>query len=184
MTHDSIPCITILTTDQMQDWMDGNLAGRGEEHFRRLADFWRDTEQAERVIWAAWWESGQLLGQESNEQKTLIGQITVQHHSHYPPFGRNGIFEIVDLWVHKDARNQGIGRKLLESAIDYARQQHCSAIGLGVGITHDFGAAQRLYISAGFMPDGTGIWAHGHQLRQGDKLTLDDGVIMMWVKQL
>lgn len=181
MTHDSIPCISILTTDQMHDWMDGNLTGRGDEHFRRLAGFWQDVENGDRVIWAAWETNGENGG---NEQNRLIGQITVQHGSHYPPFGRNGIFEIVDLWVHPDSRKHGIGRQLLHHAIDYAKAQNRPAIGLGVGITHDFGAAQRLYISEGFMPDGTGLWVDGHQAKEGEKLVLGDGVIMMWVKNL
>ncbi len=176
MTHDSIPCITILTTDQMQDWMDGNLDGRGERHFRRLAGFWQDVENGERVIWAAW--------QTVNGVKTLIGQITIQHHSHYPPFKKHRTAEIVDLWVHPEARRHGTGRQLLNAAIDYTRENGHSSIGLGVGITHDFGAAQRLYTSAGFMPDGTGLWVQGHQAKEGETLTLEDGVIMMWVKTL
>lgn len=177
MTHDSIPCITILTTDQMQDWMDGNLQGRGDRHFRRLAGFWQDVENGTRVIWAAWQK------QQDGTQR-LLGQISVQPESYYPPFRRGKICEIVDLWVHPDSRKQGVGRQLLDAAIDYARQHGCSAIGLGVGITGDFGPAQRLYVSAGFMPDGSGLWHHGTQSREGDTLTIGDSTIMMWVKTL
>lgn len=177
MTHDSIPCITILTTDQMQDWLDDNLTGRGERHFRRLVGFWQDVENGLRVIWAAWRKN-------QDGSQTMIGQITVQHQSFYPPFGKNGIFEIVDLWVHPSARQNGVGKGLLQAAINYAQQHQCPAIGLGVGVTHDFGAAQRLYTANGFMPDGTGLWSQGHQAEEGETITLQDGVIMMWVKKL
>lgn len=175
----SIPCITILTTDQINDWMDGNLAARGDHHLRRLAHFWQEAEKGDRIIWAAWGEEPDDTG-----KCPFLGHITLQEESQYPPFQRNKIFEIVDLWVHPDARQHGIGRQLLRATIDYARAHNCTALGLGVGVTHDFGAAQRLYVHEGFVPDGTGIWVQGHQPDEGDTISLQDGVIMMWVKTL
>lgn len=168
----SIPCIALLTTGQIQDWMDGNLAGRGEQHLRRLAGFWQEAEQGGRLIWAAW------------DGKRLAGQITLQHESQYPPFRKHAIPEIVDLWVHPQDRGRGTGRRLLQHAIAHARDAGRKAIGLGVGVTASFGAAQRLYVLEGFVPDGSGLWVNGRQPHADETVSLQDNVLMMWVKTL
>src|ERR1700674_5483132 len=55
------------------------------------------------------------------------------------------------MYVHPDARNSGIGRKLIEAVIDYARQ-HVELIQLSV--VSDNEPARRLYACLGFVEYG------------------------------
>lgn len=164
--------IVLLTETDLPRWIDTGIAARGDAHLRRLLDFARDAESGARVIWAAW---------RDNE---LLGQITLQYDSEYPPFRQQQIAEIVDLWVAPGARRNGTGKALLDHAVNHMRQRNAAMIGLGVGITADFGPAHRLYSQAGFMPDGTGLWIKGKQATAGDMVTLGDDVLMMWTKSL
>lgn len=161
-----------LEMDEAEKWLDDMTALRGDEHLRRLIRFLDEMSANKRMIWVA------------KGKSQFCGMITVQYGSEYPPFGRKGIFEIVDVWVSEKQRKHGIGRALLRAAVDFAASRKAPAIGLGVGITADFGPAHRLYASEGFMPDGSGTWGNGKQLEEGARVTLNDHVIMMWVKAL
>lgn len=158
---------------QYDSWLDANIASRGPDHAHRLTRFLQQCENGERLIWAAWDAAGRFLG-----------HITLQYGSEYPPFHRRRIPEIVDLWVEPAARRHGIGKKLLVEVIAEGKRIKAPAIGLGVGITRDFGAAHCLYAKTGFIPDGSGVWAQGHPTQEGDVITLGHDVIMMWVKGL
>jgi GNAT superfamily N-acetyltransferase len=59
--------------------------------------------------------------------------------------------------VLPDYRKQGIGTKLIEACEQAEKEQGRALIGLGVGLTADYGNAQRLYIHLGYIPDGRGI---------------------------
>lgn len=172
MNSDPTSSITILTDDQIENWLDQSAALRGEDHLRRLIGFAQDMQDGRRIIWTA------------RDGDRLLGQVTLQHESEYPPFRKGGIFEIVDLWVDHAQRRNGVGRGLLNIAIEYARARHCPAVGLGCGVTANFGAAHCLYASRGFMPDGSGLWVQGHQAKMDETVTLGEGVLMMWVKAL
>lgn len=162
----------ILVRADVEDWIDANVAARGIDHVRRLARFWDEAEQGSRQIWVMWY--GDIF----------LGHITVQPQSAYPAFKKAGIPEIVDLWVAEQAREQGVGARLLIKAIEYARENRSPAIGLGVGVTHDFGPAHCLYFKHGFRPDGTGLWVKGRQPSMGDKIALCEQALLMLVKPL
>ena len=125
-----------------------------------------------RIILAAW------------KGDDFLGHITVQDQSLYTPFRRHNIPEIVDLWVQPDYRRLGVARALLTEAEHYARGKNAAMLGMGVGITQDYGAAHRLYASFDFKPDGSGAWKSGVNLKNGDTVAIDDDVMLMWVKEL
>ena len=56
--------------------------------------------------------------------------------------------------------------------------------GIRVGLTADFGSAQRLYIKRGYVPDGCGISRHGRFLRYGDMITVDDDLTIGFTRSL
>ncbi len=45
-----------------------------------------------------------------------------------------------------------------------ARAEGCSNLGIGFDLCADYGAAQRLYVSLGFAPDGNGVTSKGLRL--------------------
>ena len=58
------------------------------------------------------------------------------------------------------------------------------AVGIGVGLTPDYGAAQRLYVKRDYIPDGFGISQNGIFPKFGDKITVDDDLNLYFIKDL
>ncbi len=113
----------------------------------------------------------------------FAGYLTVCWVSTYEPFHSAGIPEIVDFNVLPEFRRQGIGSALMdvaESAI--AHVSHVA--GIGVGMTPDYGAAQRLYVLRGYVPDGHGLYYRNHQTSYGDKVAVDDDLVLYFTKEL
>jgi hypothetical protein len=59
-----------------------------------------------------------------------------------------------------------------------------SSAGIGVGMTPDYGAAHRLYILRGYVPDGRGLHYKDHQLAYGEGTTVDDELALFFTKAL
>ncbi len=92
--------------------------------------------------------------------------------------------EIQDLNVLKEHREQGIGRAIIEFCERLAKDKKCSEMGIGVGLDSSFGAAQRLYVKMGYIPDGQGVSYDRKQLACGDFKPIDDNLCLMMTKQL
>jgi len=164
--------ITLLNDDLLDEWLAANETGRGHYHTERLLRLWQETLDGKRYIFTAWKNGG------------FLGHVTLQIQSEYPPFRKHRIPEIVDVWVQPFARQQGIGQALLDAAIHQARLQSAPAVGMGVGITAEYGPAHILYGKNGFAPDGSGLWVEGVQVGEHEKIALGPEAIMMWVKPL
>ena len=102
----------------------------------------------------------------------------------YAPYKRFGIYEIQDLNVLHDFRQKGLASALVESCEGVARQDECAEFGISVGLSADYGPAQRLYCKLGYLPDGQGITYDRQTLKHGDSVTLDDDLCLMMVKVL
>ena len=111
-----------------------------------------------------------------------VGYVTVKWQSDYKPFQEKNIPEINDLNVLPDHRKQGIGSQLLQEA-ENAAFEKSDAVGLGVGLYADYGAAQQLYICKGYIPDGNGITYNNEQITPGEKVIVDDELLLWLVKQ-
>jgi GNAT superfamily N-acetyltransferase len=111
-----------------------------------------------------------------------VGLCVVNFAPNYTLFRRLNIPEIQDLNVHKDARGQGVGAALVRAAEDLARARGHTEIGIGVGLTAGYGAAQKLYVKLGYVPDGLGIAADGVPVRPSDLRAVDDAVSLYMVK--
>lgn len=152
--------------------MEANLALRGEDQVRRLAHFWDEAQDDKRTILAAW------------QGDIFCGHITLLWQSNYPPFHRLHFPEIVDLWVAESFQKQGIAKMLLAQIEKIAIAKDAPGIGLGVGVTGRFGAAQRLYSTFGYHPDGTGLWVSGKNIASDAAVHLDEAAMLMLAKRL
>lgn len=113
----------------------------------------------------------------------FAGYLTICWVSTYVPFQEAGIPEIVDFNVLPEFRRRGIGTLLMDRAESEIASVATMA-GIGVGMTPDYGAAQRLYVLRGYVPDGRGLHYRGHQLRYGEAITIDDSLGLYFTKRL
>ncbi len=113
----------------------------------------------------------------------LAGYTTLKWNSEYEPFNQSKIPEINDLFVFQEYRNQGLGEQLMDLAEAKAKEKS-EYVGLGVGLYADYGNAQKLYIKRGYMPDGRGITYDNKHLKPGEKIILDDELILWLTKKL
>lgn len=113
----------------------------------------------------------------------FAGYVTILWTSEYAPFRERGIPEIVDLNVLIRYRNCGIASLLLDEAEKRIRLIS-KFIGIGVGMFHDYGAAQRLYVKRGYVPDGKGIWTKDRHIGYGETVVIDDDVALYLIKEL
>jgi GNAT superfamily N-acetyltransferase len=113
----------------------------------------------------------------------FAGYLTIYWHSLYEPFRKENIPEIVDFNVLPKFRRQGIGTQLLDKAENEIAKVS-SVAGIGVGLTPDYGAAQRLYVLRGYVPDGRGLHYRDHYTKYGEKITIDDNMTLYLTKKL
>ena len=107
--------------------------------------------------------------QESGEREVLVAEVegAVAGYIAILPSAKHGPFaevypELSDFNVFEPFRNQGVGNQLLEEAEKRVKLVSIK-VSLGVGLHSGYGAAQRLYIKRGYIPDGTGVWYQNHQ---------------------
>jgi GNAT superfamily N-acetyltransferase len=113
----------------------------------------------------------------------FAGYLTICWQSSYAPFRERKIPEIMDFNVLPEFRRQGIGTQLM----DRAEAEIAKAIpvaGIGVGMTPDYGAAQRLYVLRGYVPDGNGLYYRGHPTRYNQDIKADDNLALYLTKEL
>lgn len=112
----------------------------------------------------------------------FAGYLTICWASTYPPFREANIPEIVDFNVLPQFRRQHIGTALMDKAESEIAKVSATA-GIGVGLTPDYGAAQRMYVQRGYLPDGRGIHK-GHHIHHGEQVTVDDDLALFFTKVL
>mgnify|MGYP000912591745 CR=1 FL=1 len=113
----------------------------------------------------------------------FAGYLTIVWQSDFPQFFENNIPEIVDFNVLIKFRNQGIGNLLMNEAENLAAEGY-ETVGIRVGLTGDYGAAQRMYAKRGYIPDGLGISQNGKPLFYGDQITIDDELVLSFTKRV
>ncbi len=113
----------------------------------------------------------------------LAGYVTIVWEPDYEPFREGSIPEIQDLNVLPDFRRQRIATRLLDEA-ERRIGERSEVSGVGVGMTPDYGAAQRLYVLRGYVPDGHGLASHDRILRYGDQVPVDDDLVLRFTRNL
>ena len=127
--------------------------------------------RGERAVIVAFW------------REEFTGYLTICWQSSYPPFLDEGIPEIVDLNVLPQMRRQGFGSRLMEEA-ERQIAERSKVAGIGVGLYADYGAAQRLYVKRGYVPDGRGLISHQRPVAAGESVIVDDGLELCFTKRL
>lgn len=114
----------------------------------------------------------------AKENGKFCGYVTIKWKSEYPLFSQENIPEISDLNVLPHFRKNGIGTTLINASEALAKERGHSSIGLGVGMTADYGNAQRLYVHLGYVPDGHGLHYKNKPLNHGDQASIDDDLVI------
>jgi GNAT superfamily N-acetyltransferase len=134
-----------------------------------------EQERGERIVWVAYY----------NDQ--FAGYITLKWTSDYGPFRSQSIPEILDLNVLPQFRNRGIGSDLLQTVKAMAAtRSKCVGIGVGLyaGSDGGYGAAQRLYVKQGYIPDMRGITYQYDPVIPGKSYPVDDDLVLWFSKDL
>jgi ribosomal protein S18 acetylase RimI-like enzyme len=113
----------------------------------------------------------------------FAGYVTIVWRSVYEPFAAASIPEVSDFNVLPDFRRRRIGSALMDDA-ERRIAARATIAGIGVGLHHDYGAAQRLYVLRGYVPDARGITAYGRRLNWGDDAKIDDDLVLWLTKAL
>lgn len=113
----------------------------------------------------------------------FAGYLTICWSSSYEPFQSEGIPEIMDFNVLPEYRRRGVGTQLMDRAEGKIASVSTTA-GIGVGMTPDYGAAQRLYVLRGYVPDGRGLHYRGYPTKYGEEIKVDDTLALYLTKKL
>ena len=100
------------------------------------------------------------------------------------PFKKAGIPEISDLNVLPKYRKQGFGTQLVSMLEGFTRSKGYERIGIGVGMTADYGAAQRLYFQLNYRPNRLGLTSHCKPIQYGSQVLVDDDLVLWLEKSL
>lgn len=113
----------------------------------------------------------------------VAGYCTLLWTSPYEPFRVEEVPEIADLNVLPPFRAHGIGSALLDT-VEAVAADRSPVVGLGVGLYADYGAAQRLYVRRGYLPDGRGVMYDYAAVEPGRSVPIDDGATLMMTRVL
>lgn len=126
----------------------------------------------------AWKEDTGYSGQEER----AVGYALLNWQPKYAFFRKCDLPEIQDLNVISEHRRQGIGRAVIEFCERRASKKGYTQMGIGVGLDASFGAAQRLYVTMGYIPDGSGISYDRIQVASGEFRPIDENLCLMMSK--
>lgn len=113
-----------------------------------------------------------------------VGYALFNRKPGYALFQRLNIPEIQDVNVVAEARKKGVATALIQHIEALAKGESYAAIGIGVGLYAGYGAAQRLYIKMGYVPDGQGISHDRQTVEPMQAYPVDDDLCLMMTKKL
>lgn len=154
----------------------------GAEDVPALYDLYRHLGKHDDGYFEQALEQCDVLMAYSDEK--LCGFCLLNWQPRYSLYRKLGIPEIQDLNVLERFRRKGIATLLIEEAEDIARAKKCELVGISVGLTKDYGAAQILYTKLGYVPDGNGVTYDRAGVHLGKSYPMDDNLALMMTKAL
>lgn len=142
---------------------DAGLLARMFVEFNAEFDFHEPAEDTVARLAGPQLESGEIAVLFAGDEPAGFAQLRFRR-SLYAP-GPDALLE--ELWVRPHARGTGLGRALLEAAMDLARERAATRMELGTSVTDV--AARSLYESVGFSnheggPDGPSMLYYEREL--------------------
>jgi|GEM_PF-446986 len=111
----------------------------------------------------------------------VAGYVTLLPKAHVGPFPKTPL--VCDFNVLKEYQRKGVGTELMDAVENIARKTS-DTICLSVGMYADYGAAQRMYVKRGYVPDGTGVWYKDKNLPPYHECCNDDDLVLYMSKSL
>ncbi len=152
------------------------VAADGGDWWQRNDAYWRkclDEQSRGKRSSAVALDDGAVVGYGHLEWEPL-----------YEGFRTAGTPEINDLRVAERFRRRGVATSLILHFGRAAMSAGRRTIGIGVGLSEGYGAAQRLYAKLGFMPDGKGMTHDNVRVFPGDTVRADDSLVLWLVRDL
>jgi len=152
---------------------------------RVIAQFAAQNDNKPREIWETYFHE-----QKNGERIVIIAETDGEiagYVSLFPeakdaaPFLGKGIPEIKDFHVFKKFQRRGIGTGLMDK-IEEAAAGISDTVCLGVGLHSGYGAAQRMYIKRGYIPDGSGVW-NGSTLAEPYGMVKNDDDLLLYMSK-
>ena len=127
---------------------------------------------------------GKCIALTAEYQGHPAGSLYLYWNAHEGPFKGKAWPEIVDFNVLKKYQRKGVGNCLMDVAEKLAAR-HADTVCLGVGLSREYGTAQRMYVKRGYIPDGSGVWYQNRQCVQYETVcTIDDDLVLYLSKNL
>ncbi|MEM7126401.1 MAG: GNAT family N-acetyltransferase [Chloroflexota bacterium] len=112
-----------------------------------------------------------------------VGHCKVVWEPDYPYFKEQNIPETQDLNVLTQVRRQGVATQLMDES-ERRIGERSDLAGIGFGLYKDYGAAQRMYVLRGYVPDSQGITYNNVLATPGESYPVDDDLVLCLVKRL
>lgn len=119
-----------------------------------------------------------------NRDGEAVGYGFLNWKPKYRVYEQLNIPEIQDLNVVSTHRRKGVATSIIRECEVSAEKEGRKEIGISYGLTKDYGYAQRLYTSLGFVPDGYGVTYDRQPVQHGQFKPVDDNLCLMLIKPL
>jgi GNAT superfamily N-acetyltransferase len=116
-------------------------------------------------------------------ENIVAGYLTLLPNDPHGPFANKNIPTVNDFNVLKKFWRRGIGTALME-AVESLAKKTSDEICLAVGLYTSYGAAQRMYVKRGYIPDGSGVWHKNRNLPPYESCVNDDELLLYLSKKL
>jgi GNAT superfamily N-acetyltransferase len=114
----------------------------------------------------------------------VVGYAAILWESDFAGFRDRGIPLIHQVAVAGPFRRQGVAALLRDRAEQLARERGIATLGITVGLSGEYGPAQRLYGQRGYCPGGRGACRGQRPVSKGMPVTMDDDLIVWLTKDL
>lgn len=127
-------------------------------------------------------DAGRCVALMAEYEGEPAGYVSVYWNPQTGALAGQNVPEIVDFAVLERFRRLGVGSALMDAAEGIARTRS-DRVWLGVGLHAGYGAAQRLYVRRGYVPDGSGVWFRDQICPEYAPCVNDDDLVLYMIKE-